>query len=324
MTSNRPPLDFDAIKAAAAGRYVDTIFPAAGIHFARKASDHQSCPMCGGNDRFRCDDKRGEGTWICNQCGAGNGFMLVQRYTNSDVYDTNALIASALGIDGTQQISDEQRQAWRAQQVEREATEKAAKREARIAAAQQAQSIWDNSTPATGDHPYLLRKQVTAIGLHQDASDKLIVPMHYYNIETRKTTLVNVQTIAPDSEKRFLSGGLKKGAYFVIGNSAMFTATNVILICEGYATGATIFDALSYAYPVVVAFDAGNLLAVAPAIRAQYPNHRIIICADNDHATELKTGDNVGISKARQAAMAIGGEVVAPNFTILDTDKDAA
>lgn len=314
MTTKRPPLDFDAIKAAANGQYLHTIFPAAGIQLRTPANHHQPCPMCGGSDRFRCDDKRGEGTWICNQCGAGNGFMLVQKYTGSDVYETNALIASALGIDGTQQISDDQRQQWQAQQIKREAAEAEAKRQARLDAAKLAQSIWDSAKPAQDDHPYLLRKQVTALGIRQDTDDKLIIPMHYYNIETKATTLVNVQTIAADSEKRFLAGGLKKGAYFTIGNSSMFALSKVILICEGYATGASIFDAMSYAYPVIVAFDAGNLLAVAPAIRAQYPDHRIIICADNDHATELKTGDNVGITKARQAALAIGGEVVAPNF----------
>jgi hypothetical protein len=34
---------------------------------------HQACPVCGGSDRFRFDDKEGRGTWFCNQCGAGDG-----------------------------------------------------------------------------------------------------------------------------------------------------------------------------------------------------------------------------------------------------------
>jgi putative DNA primase/helicase len=41
---------------------------------------HGECPMCGGKDRFRFDDKQGRGTWICSQaCGSGDGFMLLQR-----------------------------------------------------------------------------------------------------------------------------------------------------------------------------------------------------------------------------------------------------
>ena len=38
---------------------------------------HGPCPICGGKDRFRFDDKDKRGTWICNQCGAGDGLNLV-------------------------------------------------------------------------------------------------------------------------------------------------------------------------------------------------------------------------------------------------------
>ena len=338
MTDKRPPLDFEAIRAAAVGNYVSTIFPAAGITFSKPAHQHQSCPMCAGNDRFRCDDKRGEGTWICSQCGAGNGFMLVQQYTGLDVYETNKLIAGAIGLDTTSEVTDEQRAQWQSQQVEREAVEKAEKRQARIDAASRAQSIWNNAKPAADDHPYLLRKNVSAIGLRQDSSDNLIIPMHYYNAAKQQTTLVNVQTIAPDSEKLFLKGGLVSGAYFTIGSASMFSG-GVILICEGYATGATVFDAMSYSLPVIVAFNAHNLIPVAKAIRAQYLDHRIIIIADDDTATAIKLRDkaiadgkepkslveyNAGIREARNAAIAIGGELITPVFETLDTDRDAA
>ncbi|WP_312715292.1 primase-helicase zinc-binding domain-containing protein, partial [Escherichia coli] len=40
---------------------------------------HQACPVCGGSDRFRFDDKEGRGTWLCNQCGAGDGLKLVEK-----------------------------------------------------------------------------------------------------------------------------------------------------------------------------------------------------------------------------------------------------
>ncbi len=337
MSPKRTPLNFDAIAAAANGRYVDTIFPAAGIMFTKKHDQHQPCPMCSGNDRFRCDDKRGEGTWICAQCGAGNGFMLVQRYTNLDVYETNKLIAGAIGLDATSEVTDEQRTAWQSQQIEREAAEKAEKRQARINAAARAQSIWANAKPAKDDHPYLLRKGVTAINLRQDDKDNLIIPMHYYNKDTKQTTLVNVQTIAADSDKLFLKGGLVSGAYHLIGNESMLIG-GVILVCEGYATGASIFDAMSYSLPVIVAFNAGNLLSVAQSIRAQYPDHRIIFCADDDTQTAIRMRDkdiadgkepkplveyNAGIRDARNAAIAVQGELVIVNFEQLDS-KDAA
>ena len=34
---------------------------------------HGPCPLCGGKDRFRWDNKEGQGTYICNSCGAVTG-----------------------------------------------------------------------------------------------------------------------------------------------------------------------------------------------------------------------------------------------------------
>jgi putative DNA primase/helicase len=42
---------------------------------------HGPCPICGGKDRFRFDDKQGKGTWICSQCGAGDGPKLAMLLT---------------------------------------------------------------------------------------------------------------------------------------------------------------------------------------------------------------------------------------------------
>ena len=43
------------------------------------------CPLCydgkRGGKRFRFDNKGGLGTWYCQQCGAGNGYTLIERYT---------------------------------------------------------------------------------------------------------------------------------------------------------------------------------------------------------------------------------------------------
>jgi putative DNA primase/helicase len=89
---------------------------------------------------------------------------------------------------------------------------------------------------------------------------------------------------------------------------------------------------------VIVAFNAHNLIPVAQSLRAQYPDHRIIICADDDSATAAKMRDkdiadgkdpkplieyNAGIRDAHIAAQSVQGEVVVPVFNVVD-DKDAA
>lgn len=40
-------------------------------------NEHGPCPMCGGKDRFRFDDRNGRGTYYCNVCGSGDGFDLL-------------------------------------------------------------------------------------------------------------------------------------------------------------------------------------------------------------------------------------------------------
>ena len=75
------------------------------------------------------------------------------------------------------------------------------------------------------------------------------------------------------------------------------------MITEGVATGVSVFDATGYL--TVVAFDAGNLKPVAANIRKLYPDHAIIICADND-------ASGIGKTKADAAAEACGGSVVMP------------
>jgi putative DNA primase/helicase len=51
---------------------------------------HDDCPICGrGTKRFRFDDKDGQGTWFCNQCGAGNGFTLLRavfRWSDREIF----------------------------------------------------------------------------------------------------------------------------------------------------------------------------------------------------------------------------------------------
>lgn len=59
-------------------------WPAILMHFGIEErflkNKHGECPICGGKDRYRFDDKIGRGSWICNQCGAGDGFALLEKF----------------------------------------------------------------------------------------------------------------------------------------------------------------------------------------------------------------------------------------------------
>ena len=69
---------------AAQGRWQGILTQLAGVEQGTLDGKHRPCPYCGGDDRFRFDDKDGSGSWICNQCGAGYGIDLLMRLTGWD------------------------------------------------------------------------------------------------------------------------------------------------------------------------------------------------------------------------------------------------
>ena len=73
---------------------------------------------------------------------------------------------------------------------------------------------------------------------------------------------------------------------------------------KGYATAASVHQATRR--PVVVCFDAGNLVHVAKALCERWPALPLLLCADDDSDTQARTGKNPGRDKATQAAGAAG------------------
>src|SRR5436190_22794530 len=55
------------------------ILPQLGIETRFLTNKHGPCPLCGGRDRFRFDDKNGEGSYYCNRCGPGAGVILLRK-----------------------------------------------------------------------------------------------------------------------------------------------------------------------------------------------------------------------------------------------------
>lgn len=165
-------------------------------------------------------------------------------------------------------------------------------------AAEKAAVIWKAAEPANNEHPYLIRKGIKANGIHL-YKGALIVPMRSGG------EISSLQFIAEDGNKRFLSGGRVTGCYFSIGNT---TGAEALCIAEGFATGATIHQATGY--PIAVAFNACNLDSVAKAMRKRFPKLPLIICADDDEATE----GNPGITKANHAAKVTNAKVARPVF----------
>lgn len=77
LTTPKKYLDKHYIKNLASGRWPQ-ILRHFGIDSSHLKNKHGSCPICGGKDRYRFDDKNGDGTFICNKCGAGDGIKLLR------------------------------------------------------------------------------------------------------------------------------------------------------------------------------------------------------------------------------------------------------
>jgi putative DNA primase/helicase len=127
--------------------------------------------------------------------------------------------------------------------------------------------------------------------------------------------LWTIQYIKADGTKRFAKDSRKHGCFHVVGapNSAAalqkIAVSPVIVIAEGYATAATIARQPNIC--ALAAFDSGNLLAVATALREQHKGKMIVIAGDDDHRLE----NNPGRTKALEAAAAVKGVAIFPRFS---------
>lgn len=223
---------------------------------------------------------------------------------------------------------------------------KQARAELQRETADRAVGIW-RKLPDTGRSGYLKAKGVRAWGL-RFSRGSVVVPAR--DVDGKIWTL---QFIDAEGEKRFLTGGAKRGRFHMVGELDR-EQPRLIGIAEGYATAATVHEAIGWS--VAVAFDAGNLAPVAEAIHKRYPDALIVLCADDDRHGDypqafirqseatpqvfsliarlravrpdipievvadddprLKAGQshNIGIAKALLAAALVDGDVIVPHF----------
>ena len=247
------------------------------------------------------------GTWFDHERGIGGGpFELIARERGGDWRDAADWARRWLGMPDWQapgQRPDAPAPVVIAAIDSATALDPTAAWEAqRRQFAQRAATItWERAVPADPAHGYLQRKGVRPHGIRMESEDVLIVPLMDLD-----GTIHTLQRIYEDGTKRYLAGGAKAGHFTVVGGP--LAEAEAILICEGWATGATAHEATGL--PVVAAMDAGNLKRVAPILRERFPTARLVILADND--TKPGRVDNPGVTAAIAAARAAGALVAIP------------
>ena len=224
----------------------------------------------------------------------------------------------------TRQLSKEEKHAYAKQQsdIKKQHEVETARLQAECRA--WCENAWKTAPAASPDHPYLVKKQIPPGKLRQ-YKDTLLIPC------SRDGKIQGMQFISPDGSKKFKRNTDKIGSACLIGKPG----DRPIVICEGYATGASIH--LTTGYAVLVSFDAGNLKPVAEIARRKFPTAEIIIATDNDAWAKIyddsgavveyrtvpcevdgKPRVNTGVTRAMEAA-AIGARVVIPKFNDICT-----
>lgn len=186
-------------------------------------------------------------------------------------------------------LAPEDIEASRARQraVEREVAQKLA--QAQKLAANRARQQWQDASEE-GPSVYLERKHVTPEGVRFDADGTVLVPMFQWEGD-RLARLAGLQKITPDGAKRFNKGMEKKGAALLLGDIG--PEDRVAMLGEGYATGRSIRMATDGKIPLVVCFDAGNILSTARTLRRANPALHLLICADDDWKIEQRLRDHL-------------------------------
>lgn len=261
--------------------------------------------------RFKVDENdKGKSGWYCgfqNITRLSGQLFYVVRYGNfktglTEQYQTNAKYSP----DDKNFIN---------KQIEKQKL--AADEERRLLHEETANECRDlfEKLSTDGSCPYLQKKKISSLhGARVDVSPLGI--MLYVPLCDLEGKIWSLQMISSDSRgKRFYPNGRISGCFHVIGG---IEESEKIVVCEGFATGCSIFEATGL--PTVVAFQSGNLESVAVSLKQRYPEKLFLIAGDDDRWTTKPDGTpwNPGRIAAIDAAKRVMGETVFPVFKNLE------
>lgn len=192
----------------------------------------------------------------------------------------------------------------------------------RAEAASKAVAIWKAASPASADHPYLLRKRVPPVTTLRELDAVAAATILGYAPKSKGEPLSGRLLVAPvkvgdalstcelideAGRKSAVYGGAKGGGYWSAqplpnGDGAGL----VIMIGEGVATVLSGHEASGN--PAIAALSSSNLQEVAKVMRELYPAATLVILADLVKATGEPDGHAI------DAALSVGGKLAIPDF----------
>ncbi|EJD3148798.1 toprim domain-containing protein [Salmonella enterica] len=263
----------------------------------------------------------------------------------------------------TAELSAEERARQATEAAQQRKSRENERAEEHTATATAAQALWKEAPAATADNAYCKAKGITSPAGLRVVPASVSAEAAAHGIKIAKTAkeakelreadpknrvfkagdllipgadadgkMWTLQSVNPYF-KSFMKGGRKHGLFTVAGaddpQKALRDADpkSPLIMGEGYATADTV-SRLNGGGPVIVAFDSGNLDAVAKELRERFPQRPLLIAADNDHNAPKqldangKPKPNVGLVKAAEVAEKHGCGLIVPQFKDGDKGSD--
>ena len=245
------------------------ILLALGVGKCFLQNKHGPCPICGGKDRYRFDDKNGRGTFYC-RCGPGDGFDLLMRLNKWTFPETASRVEDFLkGAEqniGTQRFKTKQNPA------------------------QAINKILSESRPVTkGDqvNQYLNGRSLYKIpgsimfhpNLYESETGKNCAGM-VAKIQSTSGEVISLhRTFLKDGKKALINSPRKVLSPIVSLNGGairLYPAQNILGLCEGIETSIAAYEL--FGIPVWSVMNTNGLKTFAPPEGIK----NILILGDND------------------------------------------
>lgn len=228
---------------------------------------------------------------FCHGCGwHGDVVDFVEDFQKCTKMEAVDMLTGGKDLEQSQEDKEKRAELLKSREAEQ--------LQARNKAIKTAQDLWESATRADPHHPYLIRKGVEAHSLRQTSDGKLMLPIYDSDGEIQ-----SIQTIDDNGGKLFLSGAPTAQGRMMIGVNMGRS-----IICEGYATGATIFDAVPD--QVCISYSCVNMEKIAREKHAA--GQSFILAADAGQSAE----------KMALLARELGVPVVIPHNDIPDNGTD--
>lgn len=246
-----------------------------GIEEKFLKNQHGPCPICGGKDRYRFDDKDGSGSYYCSSCGAGNGVNLVMAFKNLDFKNAAMQIEAAAGFVKSAKYSekandDQKRKALNAAWGGAKRVEHGDP----VCGYLEGRGIHlSYISPALRFHPNLkyYREAESEVDGYFEAMLAIVTAPDGSGATIHRTYLKGGEKAPVSSPKKLMQGLPMKGAAI-----RLFPVADVLGVAEGIETA--LAAAQMFSVPTWACVSAGGLESFVPPEEVK----KVVIFGDND------------------------------------------